>query len=129
MEKLKYLFKVIYKDESQYFQNNYDKAVIKETGSSFSDVIIENVKQFILYGDNKIFLVDLTDGHFEINGQPFFMHNLNENLENFRLIFWRVVNRTINTSTNDETFNVISYQIGWQTTKNGKNFQEIMQIK
>ena len=130
MNKLKYLFEVTYKDGSIYKQNEEDKPVIKEIGSSFSDVIQENVKTFTLIGEGNRYMVNLEDGHFEVNGIPFLMHEENDLLKDFRLVFWRRHTHSFNRTMAEETSHIIVYRLGWQANdRKGNNIQQIMQIE
>ena len=127
--KLKYLFEVVYKDNSIYKQNEEDKPIIKEIGSSFSDVRQEDVKIFTLVGDGHKYSVHLDDGHFEVDGVQFLMHEENDLLKDFRLIFWRRHTHSFNETTKTELSHTIVYRFGWQANDNkGKNVQQIMQI-
>ena len=129
---LKYLFIVEYKDGTIYEQNLHDLPVIKTTGSSFSDVRIEDVKRFYLVGAENAFCVDLSDGHFEVNKIPFFMHDQGIGLKDFRLIFYRQHTHNVNIGMNSfkELSHEINYCIGWQTNdEKGNNIKRIMEIK
>jgi len=137
---LKYLFKVTYKDGSTYEQNTEDKSVIKGQGSSFSDVKQDEVAVFSLVGEHT-YSVFLDDGHFEVDGVPFFMHEHSSTdneqnkggLRDFRLIFFR--RHTHNFNKENKTGEVVSqdheivYRMGWQANDiSGKNYQHVMQI-
>lgn len=129
---LKYLFIVEYKDGTIYEQNLEDKPVIKTTGSSFSDVRVEDVKKFYLVGAEHSFCVDLSDGHFEVNNIPFYMHDQGIGLKDFRLIFYRQHTHNVNIGADSfkELSHEINYCIGWQTNdEKGNNIKRIMEIK
>lgn len=129
---LKYLFIAEYKDGTIYEQNVEDKPVIKNTGSSFSDVRIDDVHRFYLVGAEGSFCVDLNDGHFEVNKVPFYMHDCGEHLKDFRLIFYRQHTHNVNIGVNSfkELSHEINYCIGWQTNdEKGNNIKRIMEIK
>lgn len=115
---LKYLFEATYKDGSVYKQNKEDLSIkfppIKdEKGewqgkNSFTDIKedIENMKlaKFSLVENTKVFpkkfSVDLIDGHFEIDGNPFL---IDQDLEvpyylySLKLIYKRISNVHKNT--------------------------------
>ena len=130
---LKYLFDVEFTDGSTYTQTPADRSVFDpEKRSCFYDVmqLIEQGKQiklFLLSDGKNGFLVDLSDGHFEINGIPFFMHEQRD-LTDFRIIFFRQHTHHFN-QDNKEIGHEITYRMGWQTNdKDGKNVQRVMEI-
>lgn len=126
---LKYLFIVEYKDGTIYRQNEEDKPVIVSKGSSFSDVRIEDVKRFYLVDAKNVFCVDLSDGHFEVNEVPFFMHDAGDGLKDFRLIFYRQHTHCVNIGLGKEVSHDVNYCIGWQTNDiNGNNVKRIMEV-
>ena len=122
---LKFLFEVEYKDGTSFKQNEEDVSFVDPKRSAFFDVKMDDVKRFILRGEN-VFCVDLTDGHFEVNDVSFKLHE--EELNDFRLIFWRQHTHTLNTKYVEKAHEIV-YKIGWQTNgKDGKNIQRIMEI-
>lgn len=128
---LKYLFKAIYNDGTVYEQNAEDRSIIDpEKRSCFYDIDHSKLVAFTLKGDGHEYGVDLRDGHFEIDGIPFVMHEMP--LKDFRLVFFRKHTHSFNVKVDDGTHreidHKIAYRIGWQCTVNGKNYQEIMQI-
>lgn len=140
MTPLKYLFQATYKDGTIYKQNLEDKSITEpETRSCFYDVNIDEVQTFFLFNDDHTYSVNLEDGHFEVDGVPFFMHEAHvkelENgrkifmeLKDFRLIFYRQHTHNFNASTQQEISHEIVYRFGWQCTVDGKNYQQIMQL-
>jgi hypothetical protein len=124
---LKYLFTVDYRDGTSYSQNEQDVSVIEpEKRSCFFDVRKEDIKKFSLVGDGHTYSVDLDDGHFEIDGIPFRMHD--EELKDFRIIFFRKHQHGFN-DMREELFHKVFYQLGWQTTLDGKNIQRVMELE
>jgi len=122
---MKYLFEAVYKDDSSYKQTQEDKSVLHEAGSCFTDVIQDEVSKFSLVGEHT-YLVNLDDGHFEIDGVSFAMHE--EKLEDFRLVFWRRHTHSFNQAQEELAHDVI-YRLGWQANdKDGKNIQRVMEI-
>ena len=71
---MKYLFIVEYKDGSHYHQSPDDCSQMGKNTSSFGDVRQEDVARFSLRGNGHTYTVDLSDGHFEIDGISFRMH-------------------------------------------------------
>ena len=135
---MKYLFKAEFTDGTSYTQNHEDIPLAGfGHGSCFSD-INERVKdgkvtKFSLIGEH-IWSVDLTDGHFEVDGIPF---NVNAEivpklLTNYRLIYFRRVQQHANilqgetVSTSSE---IVGFRFGWQAnTPDGSNVQQIVEI-
>ena len=97
-----------------------------------SDIIEEEkrgnyVQIFCLIGDGKDYLVDLRDGHFEINEAPLFLHD-DLGLTNFRLIYYRTRRQHFSMDLRPKGEETL-YHLGWQTNdKNGNNIQKIITI-
>ncbi len=121
---LKYRFVALYKDGTIYEQNAQDVSVTNPQKSCFYDIDVPALRAFALYGpDGTEYLVDLQDGHFEINEIPFFLHN--EPCSDFRLIYFR---RNILNFGEIEPSHAVSFNFGWQTTFNGQNVKRIMTL-
>lgn len=129
---MKYLFTAKYKDGSVYEQNPEDVSVTEsEKRSCFYDIkdTLEDLESFTLTGEGHIYKVDLIDGHFEVDGVPFDMHE--ENLKDFRLIYFRQHTHSFNQKVEEtvEFAHNIVFRFGWQTNDSeGKNYQRVMQI-
>lgn len=130
---LKYLFIVEYKDGSIYKQNQDDISLTDNKRSCFYDVKQDEVSRFIITDCDGSFIVDLSDGHFEVNGIPFFMHDSGLGLKDFRLIFYRQHEHKVNVGSDGsrkQLSHEITYCIGWQTNdENGMNIKRIMEVK
>lgn len=137
---LKYLFQVTYKNGSVFTQSQEDRSLTRPGGSAYSDVIQDEVAAFFLIGEGHTYSVDLMDGHFEVDGVPFYMHK-EEHLCNFKLLYFRRTKQTQDFEYKIETDGEIkgmtpkgepqvqiSYNIGWQCDFNGKHYQEVLQI-
>ena len=122
---MKYLFRVEYKDGEVFNQNPKDMSKQDPKRSAYFDIDQGRIKTFSLIGDHS-FLVDLEDGHFEVNGVSFSMHD--EPFSDFRLIFFRRHRHNFNLKY-QELSHEITYRMGWQCTKDGKNHQRIMEIE
>jgi hypothetical protein len=129
---LKYLFTAIYNDGSTYKQTADDKSLIDpEKRSQFFDVLQLAEKKtliaFTLAGEGHEYGVDLRDGHFEIDGVPFRMHETEE--YGFELIFFRQHTHSFNqTREKDvEVSHDIVYRMGWKL-KGNQTYQRVMQI-
>lgn len=141
---MKYLFTVLLSDGTYIEQTSEDickadqEARAKGIGdqlfkSAYYDVLEAEKKGnkpmvFVLMGDNKDYLIDLRDGHFEVNGAPFYMHEHNADFKEYRLIYYRNRRKFFDQAwaeVGEETI----YNIGWQATVNGENVQYVLSIK
>jgi len=127
---LKYLFIVKYKDGSIYQQNEQDVSLTDNTRSCFFDVKQDEVEEFHLVDADNTYSVFMHDGHFEVNGVPFYMHDEGEGLADFRLIFYRQHEHMVNVGGGgfQQLDHTIKYCIGWQTNLEGKNIKRIMEF-
>lgn len=136
---LKYLFHVVYRDGTTYTQNEEDKSIIDpDKRSCFFDVKQEDVKTFTLTSNDHTYSVDLDDGHFEIDGVRIELNPEGKLLlKDLRLIFWRNRTHLMNVTYENKSGEVVGseelalltrYRLGWQTTIDGKNYQEVMQV-
>jgi len=149
-------FKAIYVEGDQEFtydQGEDDRSAFVEGKNAFYDIFynpwkpLEFLKRFEIHpavGDGAWYAVDLTDGHFEINGVPFFQHNTvkpdkNGNqvgliLRDFRLIYARIVNAhaTVCNDSREMTdcqMEVAGYIIGFQANdQDGENHKHILRL-
>lgn len=135
---LKYLFTCEYHDGSKFQQYPDDVSTQDPKRSAFYDVQHDQLKKFSLRGEGKCFAVDLTTGHFEINGQKIYLHSPgNDLLKDFRLIFFRQHrhNVTVGYTGGIQTSfvprdHLIVYQLGWQTNDaNGHNVQRVIEFE
>ena len=125
---LKFLFVVEYKDGTTYEQTQEDVSLADEKRSCFFDVKQDEVLRFYLASSKDVFCVDLSDGHFEVNKVPFFMHDSGGELKDFRLIFYRQHTHKFNMER-QELAHEVNYCMGWQTNdKDGKNHKRIMEV-
>ena len=134
----KYLFQVEFKDGTRYEQAPEDKSLTKDTGSAFSDIVdcLHEIKTFALVDFENDYLVDLTDGHFEINGVPFKMHEYE--ITDLKLVFFRRHTHDFDTTYDNnsgeqidmkEKSHRVVYRMGWEThTADGKKLERIMEI-
>jgi hypothetical protein len=108
-----------------------DKCLTRKdgTGSRFTDVQEKEKESklisFVVHNNTSSFGVDLRDGHFEINGIPFFQHRPDlDGYKDFRIIYYRTVQRRMNQDGTELNGQVLSYTVGWQITHNGTNIQK-----
>lgn len=142
---LKYRFICIFTDGSVIEQNKEDVSKIDPKRSSFYDVLQskKEIKEFILTRGIKEYKVNLLDGHFEVNGNKFWLESkkLPTYLVKRELIFYRQhnVEATANFKlSKNKIWNILGvdkgndrifYYLGWQTTIKGKNYQEKIYIE
>lgn len=131
---LKYLFTAKFSNGKIYHQNADDRSLWEpDKRSCFYDVLQMEKEARVLWFELEDaahrYTVDLTDGHFEVDGIPFRMHEGEVN--NLQLIFFRQHTHsfTVGQAANKEIDHQITYSIGWQTTVEGKNKKSVMQIK
>ncbi len=73
--KLSYLFECHLNDGTLIQQTEEDVSTIDPTRSAYYDVVQRkaDVEAFGIFNDQHTYAVDLRDGHFEIDGVPFFI--------------------------------------------------------
>lgn len=132
MTNLTHLFECHFADESVLIQSPDDISTIDPTRSAFYDVQ-QRLDEVIVFGvcsADHTFVVDLRDGHFEIDGVPFDVHgddDLPEGDHKYRLVYFRRNWQTVNVGTGEQ-FHEMHYFVGWQTTINGKNYQRTISV-
>jgi hypothetical protein len=132
MTTLTYLFTCRFTDGSVIQQTPEDVSRLDASCSAFYDVLqrIDEVESFIIkkYDAPHTYMVDLRDGHFEIDGVPFFVSS--EELPGeakFRLIYFHRHQHNQGQSMMGDVSS-IAYHIGWQTTIDGKNFRTMISV-
>ena len=131
---LKYLFDAQFDDGSCYTQNVDDRSIIDpEKRSCFYDVLqeVEKGKKLVLFtiaSEDGAFSVDLRDGTFIVNFAHFKAHE-EEDLTNFRLIYFRSHTHSFNMN-NEELSHEIIFRLGWQANDSkGNNVQRVLEIE
>jgi hypothetical protein len=130
MKKLKYKWSAVYSDGSILHSNEEDISIKDPTRSAYYDIDQDRLIAFSLYDETNEYLIDLRDGHFEINQVPFKLHSENIS-EPKRLIYFH--RNTVNlTQIGNEDPEVEShtreFHIGWQATVNGENIQRTIRF-
>lgn len=124
---LKYLFTAVLKDGTKIQQTSLDKSILDESKSAFFDVMqnLGEVKAFLLESTEGLTkaAVSLEDGHFELNGNVFFVGDSPEGGTELRLIYFRRNFRDFNVGMTTQTDHTIHYYFGWQATVKGENIQ------
>ena len=123
-----------YKLEFLFIAETYDGQIIPQTAndispldptkSSFYDVLQHKIKRFSLHGKGMIFTIDLTDGHYEVNGNIVHTKRPPGKCE-LRLIYYRQVQQRMSIATDgaEKLMPIVRYFIGWQANYRGKNYQ------
>ncbi len=132
---LAYLFECHFSDGTILQQTEEDLSAVDPTRSAFYDVAqrLDDVEVFGLFNDDHTIVVDLRDGHFEIDGLPFKVvgqDELPEGDHKFRLIYFRRHRHTVAMGEGlpEELAHTIEFHVGWQTTIDGKNYQQTIAV-
>lgn len=135
----KYKFKAEFENGEVYLQNEKDISLLDPIRSCFYDVLKNpnKVSRFsLLFGDEEISSVDLKTGIFSIKGFPFITEQLPISDPELRLVYFRRVNqhstfKIVDGKYGDEIKRDadITYVIGWQTTIEGKNYEQVIGIQ
>lgn len=124
---LKFLFGVQYLDGTQFYQTQEDVSTTRVGGSAFTDVIQDQVHIFQLANaeTHERYVVDLSDGHFEVGGLAFFAQIPPPGAV-LRLIYFRRTRIHMQVGSGEEIAREVEYHFGWQTTHEGTNFQQTL---
>jgi hypothetical protein len=130
---MRYLFVCGFEDGSIIEQNAEDVSPVNSSKSCFWDVLQKEATgvkpiAFCLEGQDgedkgKLYYVDLLDGHFEINGVQFWLHE--EHVSDLKLIYFRrntqmITNGVVNSHQ-------VDFVIGWQVR--GQDTQRTITIR
>ncbi len=114
-------FVATFADGSQIFQNEEDRSLTVPEKNCFFDVLerskTEQPISFVITNGEHVFGVDLRDGHFEVNGVPFFQHRpefADQQYTDFCLVYFRSPKIEIDARTQEPIRGTVgSYTIGW----------------
>jgi hypothetical protein len=127
------MIKAPYKLEFLFVAETYDGQIIRQaendispldpTKSSFYDVLQHKIKRFSLVGKGMLFTVDLTDGHYEVNGNIMYTKRPPGKCK-LRLVYYRQIQQRlgIGPDGSQKMQPIVRYFIGWQATFRGKNY-------
>jgi len=131
---LKYLFAARFKDGKILQQQPDDISSIDPLKSSFYDVLKEEengnqLELFCLADGVNDYLVDLNDGHFEVNGVKFNIHNSEHFFTNRRIIYFR--RNVLNFTQGLEPLHKeVTFKLGWQALDiHGNNVQYVIELE
>jgi hypothetical protein len=126
-----FFFVATYADGSQITQNVEDRSAYDVNKNCFFDVLSreEGPVSFVITDGTQVFGVDLRDGHFEVNGVPFFQHRPEHvPLKDFRLKYCRTPEQTINTMTGETGGRIAGYSLGWEAEHKGETVERVLSI-
>lgn len=135
---LKYVFTAQFNDGEILEQAQEDVSRTNPKKSAFFDVLNDTrkVERFWIAGHGKRYLVDLTDGHFEVNGDSFFIHEQtvdeSKKLSNFRLIYFRRNQVSLNIENGEATDGgqIVIFALGWQANySDGSNEKAVIYVE
>ncbi len=126
-------FAATFADGTQIFQDEGDNSKLDVSRNCYFDVLQKQLDSplvcFILAGEGyPTFGVDLRDGHFEVNGVPFFQHA--EPLKDFKLVYFRNVSqhRTFTAGKEPVDTAELGYDLGWTAEYKGEDVKRFMRI-
>lgn len=128
---LKYLFTATFADGSTIAQTLEDKSATLPGKSAFTDVLARAkttaLVAFVVRGEGHEYGVDLRDGHFEVDGMPFRMHD--DQPKGFELVYFRGVRIDWEQSKYliKEKSHTVTHNIGWKAI-GAQNYQRVMQL-
>jgi hypothetical protein len=132
---LKYLFQANFSDGTFIQQTQDDQSTLLPEKSAFYDVLQrqDDLVSFGLFSDETptTWIVDLRDGHFEVNEIPFMVYGScghHDPTAPFRLIYFRKVRRHFHIGNLEQIGMDMSFHFGWQTTVDGKNHQKVIEV-
>lgn len=133
---LKYLFVAEFADGTRITQTPEDVSQTEPLKSAFYDVLeYEKQSPLVKFSlghvvEDKWAIVDLVDGHFELNGIPFYLHLNLPGTPKFRIVYYRIRTEQLTMTGDTRVPSSLepSYMLGWQTTIDGKNYQEVIII-
>lgn len=130
---LKYLFECHFADGTVISQTPEDVSANTPGKNAFYDVLqrMDEVVLFGLISDDHAYAVDLQTGWFQANHADFAVPNdLPEGEHKFRLVYFRRNFQTVAVGGElpEELSHIVEYHIGWQTTIDGKNYQQTIKV-
>lgn len=126
-------FQADFKNKTTYIQNGNDESVDVKGKNSFYDILqrMDEVSQFhIVKDDGTRYTVDLTDGHFEVNGVSFIIHDQHYTPRKMKLIYFKEMHQNFKVG-GDEPYEirVNRYFMGWECNENDKNTKVTIAIE
>ncbi len=129
---MKYLFEAHFKDGSIIVQDEKDQSIFDSNRSAYYDVSVKGVENIAFFGlasPDHTYVVDLVDGHFEVDGVAFNM--MPSELAwmipggTFNLIYWRDHQHTY--GQGQETEHKMQWRFGWRyIDPTGRGYNQTM---
>lgn len=119
-------------EDGHVIRQDHSDASLTGGANTFSDVLkyMEETSPLVffeLFNHDKSYVmgVDLTDGHFEINGQTFFMEvPRREELRDYRVIYFKRSQLHFGVGLDEPQGAGVGYVLGWQANRlDGSNVQ------
>lgn len=140
---LRYLFKALLQDGTIFEQTLEDKSKIDpEKRNAFYDLLQADaagnkIVTFGIFGVNekKALVVDLRDGHFELNGTILIHGEVLPGPIPLKLIYYRAVEQDLQVTYKVKTGEVLKevagdhrdqYFVGWEANFNGKSYKQVL---
>ena len=133
-----FLFVATFPGGRQVFQNEKDLSAKDPTKNCYYDVLSDAEKpvSFVITdNDEFVFGVDLTDGHFEWNGKPFWLHRPELlKVTDFQVFWCRTVDHfalaTPGKPLKSAGSKIAGYTIGWvgKDAKTGEHVERMFSI-
>jgi len=113
---MKYLFECYFNDGTIIKQTSEDISCSDPSKSAFFDVHqkLHQIIYFGLYGSGHMYVVDLRDGHFEIDGVPFRIDGAEPST--LELIYFR---RNFLMIKDGDVLSHVSFHMGWKGMVDG----------
>lgn len=127
-------FEADFEDGTTYVQGADDSSIDTEGKNSFYDILQreKDVVTFrIVKDDGNTLSVNLHDGHFEVNGVPFFAHPQFTTVKTpLKLIYFKEMHQNFHQGDNEPfEIKVNRYFIGWEGEgTNGKNVKQTIAV-
>lgn len=132
---MKYLFKALYTDGSEYLQNEQDESIKINGKSSFTDVLedVKNGKEIQTFEladkENNKYSVNLQDGSFNLRGVKVGSIQTGKEIFNRRIIYFRRNTLDFNPGDLKKKNHSIVFFLGWQgNTSDGGNISQTIEI-
>jgi hypothetical protein len=137
--RLAYLFEAHFADGTMIQQTAEDRSAIDpEKRSAFYDVMqrVDELQFFGLFNDQHTYVVDLRDGHFEVDGRPLFLEPTARPLPRggkFSIVYFRDHEQDFEMSGRDGEQTMgehrIAFRLGWEYEVAGKKYEQAIVIK
>lgn len=131
-----FLFVATFPDGRMIFQNEEDRSAKEEGKNCYYDVISDEEKpvSLVITNGELTFGVDLRDGHFEWNGNPFWLHRPElVRVREFEVFWCRIVDQYATMKPGEVPApagsHLVGYSIGWRgKDQHSKEVERIFSI-